>query len=239
MSIFSSDLLQAICDWQRGGDAGQKAKRGAKLKSEAGSLPVKFRQCRLCYRQIALGKGAVWQLADNLELPETISAWTESIDVARAFKDGVPPPGIQGAIFLLFPSQESVVINLNRLFRDAMFNEALKKNAKKIHGFYDGIGRYGNSQEEVVLEVTKIRLDDLYELGGFSSTKDEFMELYFGPNPTSNNLSQFERWLDMANVQLGPAWIGKTATDRVIDKIHMVMPALRRIKKLQEINPRA
>src|SRR5260370_975565 len=98
--MFTRDLIQAVSDWQRGGSPRQKAARGLKLKAEAATLPDQFRQCSSsCFRQIALPKGSVWQLADTLELPETISSWTVSLDVARTFKNGVPPPGSQGVIF--------------------------------------------------------------------------------------------------------------------------------------------
>jgi hypothetical protein len=134
VGLFSRDLIQAISDWQRGGSSKQKAK-GERLKQEAASLPDEFRQCPLCcFRQISLEKGALWKLADQLELPESISAWTLTLDVAQSFKGGVPPQGWQGAIFAVHPPAGSVV----------------ETNKRQVSGYQDGIGRYGNSQREVV-----------------------------------------------------------------------------------------
>ncbi len=77
MTEFTLQLLQAINDWQRGGDHKQKVKRGAKLKQLAAGLPEKFRTCSAtCYRQEAHEKDRIWQLLADSALPETIAAWT-------------------------------------------------------------------------------------------------------------------------------------------------------------------
>lgn len=234
MSTFSRELLQAINDWQRGGSPEQKAKRGQQLKANALALSKTFRQCRLCYRQIALPKDALWKLADNLELPETISAWTESLDVARIFKNGVPPVGYQGVIFLLFPPQESIIVNLNRLYLDEEFQEAIKEHSENIRGFHYGMGSYKNSQEEVVVEVNKIRLNDIHELGGYSSSREELTQIMYGPDVAPESLAKFDRLLSLTGLTLGPAWIRGDAKDRTIRNISAIMPRLRLIKKLQE-----
>jgi hypothetical protein len=64
---FTRDCVQAVNDWQHGGDHRQKVRRGEKLKQEALVLPREFRPCdALCFRQKAHPKGRVWQLlADN------------------------------------------------------------------------------------------------------------------------------------------------------------------------------
>lgn len=234
ISLFTRDLLQAVSDWQRGGSPEQKARRGGALKKAALVLPRKFRQCRLCYRQIALEKSALWNLADTLELPETISAWTQSLAIARAFKGGVPPQGSQGIIFLLYPSQDAVIVNLGRLYQDTDFQDAISKYKDHISGFHHGMGRYGNSQNEVVVEVNKIRLIDIHELGGFSMSRDDLVHVFFGPNPTASDYEEIDRRLRVTGQTLGPGWIGEEQKDRVIAKIGTRMPVLRAIKRLQE-----
>ncbi len=183
--MFTRDLVQAVSDWQRGGSREQKAKRGAKLRAEVATLPAEFRECALsCFRQIALDKGSLWSLADEPELPETISAWTLALGVAREFKNGVPPPGSQGVIFAVHPIR-SVVANLDRLFRDAEFVATVEKYGNDIVGYYDGIDRYRNRQREVVLEIESVRISDIWALGGCSSTRDELVRMIYGPNATS------------------------------------------------------
>jgi hypothetical protein len=60
---FSLETLQAVSDWQRGGDKKQNSRRGIKLKEMCRSLSDKYRTCSLCcFRQIALPKGGVRDL---------------------------------------------------------------------------------------------------------------------------------------------------------------------------------
>ncbi len=236
--IFTRDLIQAVSDWQRGGSPRQKAARGLKLKAEAAALPDKFRQCSSkCFRQIALPKGSFWQLADTLELPETISAWTVSLDVARIFKNGVPSPGSQSIIFSVHSPPASVVLNLDCLLGEPAFVEAVETHKSDISGYYDGICRYGNQQREVVLEISGIQITDIHGLGGYSSNREELIEMMYGPNPSSENLRAFDRGLAASGQELGPVWINGEAKDRVIVKIRALMPGLRLIKKLQETKP--
>jgi hypothetical protein len=118
---FPLPLLQAISDWQRGGDAKQNKARGKKLKEACASLPDKYRACSMCcFRQIALPKGGVWDLIGEDRLPEKISSWTLDIEVAKGFKGGVPPEGqgYQGVILCLRPPPTSVIINLSELYRN-------------------------------------------------------------------------------------------------------------------------
>ena len=104
MPEFSLELLQAINDWQSGGDHKQKVRRGAALKAVARDLPAEFRTPpSVCYRQEAHEKDRVWKLLAENKLPETIASWTSSFDVARDFKGGVPPEPLKGVIFRFAP----------------------------------------------------------------------------------------------------------------------------------------
>lgn len=172
MEIFSVQLLQAICDWQSGGDESQVKRRGKVLKSACASLPAAFRTCDVtCYRQIALAKGGVWRLIAENHLPEKISSWTCDITVAQSFKGGAPPQGqgFQGAIFYLRPHPGSVVVNLWNLYQNSAFNAAIESNKSQITGFHNGIGRYGNTQKEIVLEIDVVSEENVLSLGGYSS----------------------------------------------------------------------
>jgi hypothetical protein len=151
---FSLSLLQAISDWQRGGDPKQNARRGLALKNACKLLSDKYRSCASrCFRQLALPKGGVWKLIGENRLPEKISSWTTDIEVAEGFKGGVPPEGqgYQGVILCLNPPATSVIVNLRVLYQDSAFIKALEDNKTAISGYHDGAGRYGNDQSEVVL----------------------------------------------------------------------------------------
>ena len=235
--MFSRELIQAISDFQRDAkNSEQKATRGQRLKEAARALPQEYRTSALiCYRQVSLKKNSVWVLADTLALPEAISSWTVDLGVAQNFKGGVPPAGeYQGMIFGIMPSEGSVIINLSRLFRNPDFVEECKREAPNVDHFTSGTGRWWNQQQEVVLEVSEIRLDDIVALGGYSSSIEEFVHALYGQNPTKQDYVSFHLLLAQARQQLGADWIIEEAKDRVITKIRSAMPHLRAIKNLQE-----
>jgi hypothetical protein len=233
--MFTREVIQAISDWQRGGDARQKLRRGRTLKAEVLKLPKEFSECNdRCFRQLSLVKGSFWQLADEFELPESISAWTLDPDVARGLKGGVPYPGQQGVIFAIRPKGGSVIVNLDRLYSNGEFLASINRHRRDVTGFSDGMGRYGNTQREVVLEIREIRLSDIFELGGFSSERDELIRTCYGEHPTREQIEDFDRILNEAGEAVGPAWVGDEAKDRVISKLKEIMPTLRTLKKLQE-----
>jgi len=111
---FNLPFLQAIRDWQRGGDATQNLCRGQRLKEVC--APREFLGLAFwgCFRQIALGKRSVWDLIGGNRLAEKVSSWTLDVEVAKEFKNGVPPEGqgYQRVIFFVKPSPGSVIVNL-------------------------------------------------------------------------------------------------------------------------------
>lgn len=215
--MFSCDLIKAINDWQRGGSPQQKQRRGLALKHASAGLPSKYRSTMLvCFRQISLDPSAVWQLHERLELSETISSWTLSTDVAIAFKGGVPPEGLPGLILDIVPPPNSVVVNLDALYRDPEFNAKCEAAREQIFGFANGIGRYGNSQNEIVLELDSVPISSVYALGGHSSSREAIGKLYFGHEPSDQEWEEFSALEAQAGDLYGPRWITGAAKDRVL-----------------------
>lgn len=229
--MFDIEILQAINDWQRGGDARQKRRRGKRLKEVASGLPREFRHTALCcFRQVALDKRYVWKLHDSLHLTETISSWTLATDIAKVFKGGVPPEGqgFQGIIFEIVPPTDSVIINLDALYRDSAFRNACEVLRSQLNGYADGIGKYGDSQSEVVLQIKSLPISAIYAYGGHSSSKEVIARQLFGHEPSEEEWSMFDRWLEASPRKLGPYWICGEVKDRVITK------ALKTVEVLKE-----
>ena len=223
---FSLELLQAINDWQRGGDHKQKQRRGKKLKELAADLSPEFREeSRNCYRQITLDKKYVWKLADKLKLEETISAWTVDLDIAKGIKGEVPHKEnqLQVAIFHIIPTSGSVVINLDKLFNDPVFLEACDTHKSQINSYHLGIGQYGQSQREVVIELDQLPINNSYALGGHSSSKEKLLILWAGIEfnrlPTAADRVEFEKRISKSGAQLGPNWISGESKDRVLNNL--------------------
>jgi hypothetical protein len=235
-TVFTLDLLQAVSDWQRGGNAQQKAKRAKRLKEEALNLPDRFRSPGLClFRQISLAKTPLYELMDQLTLPESTSAWTKVPDIAKEFKRGVPPEGWQGVIFSIPPSQGTVILDLDALYREQEFRDELTANSSAITGYSQGAGKYGGDQREVVLEIGSVALSDTYALGGYSSDLETLGRMWLGRAPSEEEKEFMTRTLAEAGQAVGGYWLEAPGKDRVIDRIQRnEMPRLRHIKKLQE-----
>lgn len=238
---FPLSLLQAISDWQRGGDAKQNVRRGQALKDAAASLPEKYRRCGLCcFRQVALSKGGVWNLIGEDRLGEKISSWTVDIEVAKAFKGGVPPEGqgYRGVILNVYPSADNVIVNLRELYKEAEFVAALERHKGAITGYHDGAGRFGNDQNEVVLEVAAVTQQYIYSMGGHSSPFEELVaeagRLIHGRPTTPEERDALMLKSEQLRAEAGPHWLNPEETQRVVAKLKPHAARLGEIKKQQE-----
>lgn len=239
-SPFTVKFLQAVNDWQRGGDAKQNTKRGEFLRSQCRSLPETFRESPLvCHRQIALPKGGVWDLIGAGKLTEKVSSWTLELEVAKGFKGGVPPKdqGYQGAIFSLKPPAGSVIVNMSSLYRAPEFLRAIDQHKNAISGFHLGIGCYGDQQSEVVLEIDTLSQDDIYSLGGHSSEFDELVETVsqevYGHSPTADERVALTLKAEGVRSRAGPTWLTPESTKRVLARVRPAAIALADIKRRQ------
>lgn len=220
--MFNIELLQAISDWQQGGNLGQKAKRGLALKKAAECLPEKFRVINTsCYRKMALDSCAVWNIGTKYQLDETISSWTISLDVAKRFKGGIPPKGSQGVIFQIMPTDNvEIIINLHELFCCQEFKDFLDTNKNKIQGYQQGIGKYNNTQCEVVISAEYIELSTLFAWGGYTSPESDLAKLYFNHEPSEVELEYFRDLMKKSNLECGEYWLTTAdAVSRISEKL--------------------
>lgn len=232
MTEFTLELLQVINDWQCGGDHKQKVKRGNKLKQLAAELPDRFRTCsEICYRQEAHEKDRIWRLLADSSLPETIAAWTIDLSVARDFKNGVPPDGLRGVIFRLTPPSECIVINLVEIYKDPAFAAAIEQHKSEITRFGDGIGRYHDTQREVVLEVRKLGPEAIYCYGGYASDRATLAEQFFGHRPNAEGLAHFDELCRLANIpESGAWWLSQDGTKNLLARMQPEIERLRQLK---------
>ena len=232
MTGFTLELLQAINDWQRGGDHKQKLRRGKKLKQLAAALPEQFRTCsKICYRQEAHEKDRIWQLLADESLPETIAAWTTDLSIAMDFKNGVPPNGLRGVIFSLTPPSESVIINLIEIYSEPDFRLAIEQHKLGIIGFGKGIGRYDDTQREIVLEMHKLRSRTIHCYGGYASDSETLAQQFFGHKPNAEGLAFFDQICHQANIpESGAWWLSEAGTKNVLDRMAPHIERLRRLK---------
>ena len=134
----------------------------------------------------------------------------------------------------MYPQPEHVVLNLTALYQDAAFKATIEQHAKSIRNFADGIGRYGNSQSEVIIEISDLSVPDVHALGGFSSNRDDVARLFFGRVPTSEELACFDNVLEQSGEQLGPVWMDGAGLDRVVKRMQPHVERLKEIKAAQQ-----
>lgn len=228
--LFTRELIQAVSDWQRGGSHDQKVKRGQRLKAAAASLPERFQTYATpCFRQETHEKDRVWQLLADNHLPETIASWTIDIGVAKTLKGGVPPPGLHGVIFKITPPKNSVILNLTALNADPGFQAAVETHKDNINGYHDGLGRYQDSQREVVLELGNLEQASVYSYGGFSSNRETLVELHLQRKPSPEDLAEFDDLAKKAGITPGGEWwLSESGTQAVLGRMQ---PLIKRLSK--------
>lgn len=225
MSKFPLDVLQAINDWQRGYTDKQKPTRIRQIEAAAKKVDTRFRRAeRPCYRQMTLSPRYVWQMGEVYHLEETISSWTEHYEVARDFKGGVAPEGMDwiSVIFQINPAPEQVVLNLAALYADPDFLAACDEHQSEIARYWDGIGRHKDTQAEVILALDEVRLSDVYAAGGHSSKPAGFLEhphvqqmLAHYPPPIRKVIAAAIR---DGQGDFGPTWLTGERKERILRK---------------------
>lgn len=218
--MFTLKLLQAINDWQMGGDETAKRVRGERLAALAQELPAEYRQCSsACFRRLSLTSQSVWKVGTECELAETISSWTTSLDVAQVFKNGVPPKGYQGVIFCHVPASEEVVVSLPAMFSSKEFRDAIKENKNEIKNYQKGLGRYGATQQEVVLSLPRVPLSEVHCWGGYIGDEKSFE----GMLPPGQSIGDFKKLLSESAFSFEqPYWL---CNAQAIERVNKILAA--------------
>lgn len=218
MPDFTLQFIQAVSDWQKGGDA---TKKGARIKQSMPPLPEKYRSCdSMCYRQEAHEKDRVWQLIADNHLPERIAGWTIDPNGAKELKGAVPPTGLQGVIFKIVPPPESVELNLFELYRDEDFLAAVERFKQDIVNWHEGGGRYIGTQAEVILELDSLAGADVFSLGGFVGTPEQLAREFHGREPTELEIEQVARDLNNQGRTSGDQWwLSEEGTRAVMKRV--------------------
>jgi hypothetical protein len=217
MPEFSLKLLQAINDWQSGGDHEQKVRRGAALKALARNLRAEFRTPpSVCYRQEAHEKDRVWKLLAENKLPETIASWTSSLDVARDIKGGVPPEPLTGVIFRFEPGVEQVIVNLEALYANPTFRSAIGKHKKNIKRYWNGIGKYQDQQREVVLDLGSLDAATVHLYGRYSGTLKQLIKAFVEVHGVEPDAAQVK---ELSEKVAKPCWLSEAGTRAVLETV--------------------
>ncbi|BBD98869.1 hypothetical protein SAMIE_1023700 [Sphingobium amiense] len=114
----------------------------------------------------------------------------------------------------------------------------MEKNRDAIVGYHDGAGRYGGKQNEIILEIAAITQEDIYSMGGHSSSFEQLVneaatEIY-GPNATFQQREALLLKVSHIRSEAGPNWLSTEATQRVLSRMKPHAERLGDIKQRQE-----
>ena len=70
--------------------------------------------------------------------------------------------------------------------------------------------------KELVIEISTVKLSQVWAFGGFSSSKNEFIKNLFGENPKKEQLDGFDELIKKSNIQFGPKWIKGMPAERTM-----------------------
>jgi hypothetical protein len=220
-SPFSREFLQAVNDWQVGGDASDKYERGLRLKRLSETVPHEFRvtNAQKLYRRYKVTDTIVEQFGLKLRLTETISAWTTKRSVAELIKGGVPEKK-PGVVLGVDPENGKVILNLERLYGSAEFRAAVEMYKSDIQRFDEGIGAYSDTQHEVVFEIAAVPRNSIVTWGGQSSDlKTLASKFYRKENPSLAKQKKVKRLMKKAKIQPGKRWLSDAAAvDRISER---------------------
>jgi hypothetical protein len=164
---YSINFLQALNDWQYGG-VHNKSTRGPLLKKLARNLPPHVTSTSLCcFRRLDLPPSTLLELRTEA-LSESISSWTFDLSVATRLWGGDPEPDRETLIFAIAPGTGNVILNVAALYREPEFIEACERHKNDIWRFELGIGWYGDSQQELILELGQLDTNSVVAIGAYS-----------------------------------------------------------------------
>jgi hypothetical protein len=88
--------------------------------------------------------------------------------------------------------------------------------------YVEGIRRYENSQREVVLDLARVSLKQIWSWGGYSSSVEELTELFLGVQPTPEQTDWVRKMIEENYIRTGPRWTSssgaRNVTLRVIER---------------------
>jgi hypothetical protein len=97
-----------------------------------------------------------------------------------------------------------------------------------VTGFADGIGRWGASQKEVVVELNSLEPATVYSYGGFSAGRERLAALHFQRHPTPEDLNAFDALMANAGIAPGQWWLSPEGTRAVLERME---PEIKRLRE--------
>ena len=180
--VFPDGLIAAIDGWQSG--SRNKAPKARRLQKWARHLPSKYRALNdTVFRQMRINTQLGIGIAFGA-IPERISSWTTSLEIAQRFRESDQDREKVMIIFARRPSKENIILNLNAVYGDGDFLDTVNAAAAQLKKRFPGIERWHATQKEMVLDETILKNDEIVSLGAFRQLND-VVPLLGTPDPTA------------------------------------------------------
>jgi len=180
--LYPEGLIRAIDRWQSG--ANDKARKARRLRDWTRELPYAYRAApETVFRQMRINA----QLGIGIALdaiPETMSSWTTSLEVAQRLREKDQDRRKVMIIFARHPAPKDIILNLNTVYAGSDFMDTVNATATRLNTHFTGIERWQGTQEEVVLKETTLGNDEIVSLGAFRELND-VVPLIGPPDPNA------------------------------------------------------
>jgi hypothetical protein len=168
--LYPTGLIQAIDRWQAGSK--DKARKARRLREWSRHLPPDYRAPPSnAFRQVRVNALLGIGMAVGA-LPEAISSWTTSLQLAERFRQEDLDREKVLMIFARHPAPDDIIIDLNAVYADPAFMETVRATSERLDKTFRGIERWQDTQNEVVLKETTIANDEIVSLGAFRQLSD-------------------------------------------------------------------
>lgn len=171
LDLFTPQLIKAIDNWQAGSSG--KARKARRLREFSRHLPVSYRSpVPIVFRQMRGNFRHTIGIAAGF-IPDAISSWTSSLQVAQTLGEDHVDPSKVMLIFTRRPSHHEIILNLNDIYSDPDFMDTVDVVERHLGKRFDkGIRCWSNTQHELVLRETDIANDQIEFIGAFRRLSD-------------------------------------------------------------------
>ncbi|MFL5765764.1 MAG: hypothetical protein ACJ77K_17590 [Bacteroidia bacterium] len=219
--IFDDKFLSALSDWQRGWAEDQDRRRiiADELLKQCEKLPEKFKIFKkACYRKRFIIEGEAVPIILNDNFYEGIASWTTNPDCAMQFKGIVKIGTTFTILFKHKPSKEEIVVNINLLWKNKNFRNAVSRFQKEKPEEAKPLLNFRDYQSEIILRST-LKATEIENIVGVSSSFEELCDMAEIPEKDREELSvKYAKNLDGIPIGM-PSFLGSNRTKKAVQKV--------------------
>ncbi len=127
------------------------------------------------------------------------------------------------------------MVNLNAIYSDPGFQKACVNYEQYITNYDEGIGRFGNTEQELVLDISQLPISSIHSFGGYSKDEADLLKMFslekYERLPDRRIRREFERGLKKSKQTLGPRWVSGNGKERAVTVLLEAVKVLKPYKR--------